>query len=344
MNGNTRIQTHGDRKDLNLPIRLLQEKKNSKIGLELIAFAVAIKCAFPDSRMRNISATAVQHLLQCRFDKAKRLLQEAKDYPSLFEYNPKTNSLLAKNMAKPYYSMSRSRNGYIMKDAEIYKLEIKDYSLKDLVKHFKFILAAYPVWAKEMKEEKVAKDALHFKRRQNFKHSFIRTSPVSQHSLQKAAGLNNRKAVQRLTKAMEQRGEWSVNRHHLKFAGFYACQTEVMKQKFDPRFMVILPEDGAVCYKQYNDYTLSADGMMRFKHVIFNHRTRLRSRYVKPETEGTKQPTRTEALWNLTTENMTQNICGNPFGEEVVNNCRRMNVAEVLAMIDAHDCETRKYC
>ena len=134
MNGNTRIQTHGDRKDLNLPIRLLQEKKKSKIGLELIAFAVAIKCAFPDSRMRNISATAVQHLLQCRFDKAKRLLQEAKDYPSLFEYNPKTNSLLAKNMVKPFYSLSQSRKGETMENAICYKLGIEKYPLKELLK------------------------------------------------------------------------------------------------------------------------------------------------------------------------------------------------------------------
>ncbi|MBP3552720.1 MAG: hypothetical protein J6K05_06055 [Bacteroidaceae bacterium] len=343
MNADKHIVTHGDRAYLNLPIRLLQEKRQSKIGQELIALGVEIKCAFPDSRMKNISPTAVQTLLHCGFNKAKRLLQEAKNYPSLFEYNPKTNSLLAKNMVKPFYSLSKSRKGETMENAICYKLEIKDYSLKELVKLFKFVLTEYTVWAKKVKEEKVAKDALRFKRNKKNNHSFIRTSPISQYSLQKAAGLNNRKAVQRLTKAMEQQGEWSVNRHHLKFAGFYACQTEVMKQKFDPKFMVILPEDGAVCYKQYNDYTLSADGMMRFKHVIFNHRTRLRSRYVKPETEGTKQPTRTEALWNLTTENMTQNICGNPFGEEVVNNCRRMNVAEVLAMIDAHDCETRKY-
>lgn len=344
MNGNIHIATHGDRECLNLPIRLLQEKKKSKIGQELIALAVVIKCMSPDSRKKDVSPTAVQNLLHCGFNKAKRLLQAAKDYPSLFEYNPKTNSLLAKNMVKPFYSLSQSRKGDIMDGVICYKLEIKDYSLKELVRLFKFILAEYPVWAKKVKEEKVAKDALHFKRKPNYKHSFIRTSPVSQHSLQKAAGLNNRKAVQRLTKAMEQQGEWSVNRHHLKFAGFYAYQTELMKQKFDPRFMVILPEDGAVCYKQYNDYTLSADGMMRFKHVIFNHRTRLRSRYVKPETEGTKQPTKTEALWNLTTENMTQNFCGNPFGEEVVNSCRRMTMTEVLDMIDAHDCETRKYC
>ena len=79
MNGNIHIATHGDRECLNLPIRLLQEKKKSKIGQELIALAVVIKCMSPDSRKKDVSPTAVQNLLHCGFNKAKRLLQEAKD-------------------------------------------------------------------------------------------------------------------------------------------------------------------------------------------------------------------------------------------------------------------------
>lgn len=313
-----RLITHGDRKNLNIPILLLKDNKNSKVGMELLVLSVAIKLRYSDSRMPNVSATAIQKLLTCGFKKAKLLLSEAKQFDKLFDYNPKTNSLLAKNFTRQYYNLSTSKRGHTEYDCICYKLEIMDYSAKKLRNKFKQILVKYSIWAKKVKEDK--KDALNFKYTKRYidKNSFIRTSELSQYSLAKAAGMKNRKAVNRMVKAMERQGILKVERTPIQFTGFYAYNKEEMDKKFDKRTMIILPQDGAVCYKYNNTYELKDEEMNRFKHVIFNHEMRLHSRYVKQ----VKEPI----------ENTYSDIPK-----------RKLSIEEYFAMIDAHDAPTRKF-
>lgn len=51
--------THSDRKDLNLPMALLKESKDSDLAQMLLRFAVCIKCAYGDSRMPDVSESAI---------------------------------------------------------------------------------------------------------------------------------------------------------------------------------------------------------------------------------------------------------------------------------------------
>lgn len=339
---NNSMVTHSDRVNLNIPLPLLKDVKSLKQAMELLALAVAIKCKYLDSRMPNVSATAIQHLLSCGYDKAKRLLAAAKDYPKLFAYNPKTNSLLAINMMRPYYSYAKSCTGETMLDVHCYALEIKRYTLKELCKKFKQILLQYSIWAKEMKER--AKDALLFKSKNHKKNlSFIRTSPISQHSLAKATGEKNRKGVYRLSKRMERNETLSIERKGLRYAGFHAWQKEEMAQRFDPQTMMILPHDGAVCYKDYNRYTMVESEMKRFRHVIFNHRVRKNSVYEKqPKESAFAQDSHPSVCLATTTVDGSKiGEIVNPFAEECARPKR--SVEEVLAMIDMHDAEDRKF-
>lgn len=332
--------THSDRKDLNLPMALLKESKDSDLAQMLLRFAVCIKCAYGDSRMPDVSESAIQKLLSISPNKAKVLLEEVKNCFKLFQYNPKTNSLLAKNFTKPYSTSVRNSRGFVVKGAYCYKLEIKKYTDRQLKKKFREILIGNVVNAKERKE--MAKDEFH-QREKYQKKSFIRTSPVSQYSLQAASGRNNRKAVFRDVKQMEEQGKISVTHHPLKYVGFNATQTEEMEKRFDPQTMMVVEKTQSVCYKPYNEYKLADEEAKRFRHVIFNHRDRLKSVYVKPTVVDTTQYVGITEVDGTTTPVYTTEAPNLFFGNGFAAPTTTMTQAEIEAMLDAHDSIDRKF-
>lgn len=326
--------THSNRVNLNIPDKLLKDVKSSKLGLDLLILAICIKIKYMDSRMPNFNPTNVQTLLRCGFDKAKLLFKEAKSYPKLFEYNPKTNSLLAKNFVRYFYSLSKSKKGHTMKSAHCYKLEIKEYSRKELYNKLKSVLVERAIWAYEIKSEK--KDALQIKGNKRNQNSFIRLSPVSQFSIGRAAGIKNRMGVYRKIKKMEKEGVLTVTRHPLSFTCNFA-RTEI--STFDPRTMIISPYDSAIYKKGFNEYQLSGDEMNRHKHVIFNHHKRITSRFVKTNSsDGISTHVTTVNGENLSVTTWDNIILSEISAEERI----RMNM-RALERLDMHDACDRKY-
>ena len=119
---------------INIPTELLKSGRFDKNFLELLALSVCIKMSHVDSQLRNVSPTRIMEIAHCGHAKAKKLMNQAKANTELFTYNERKNILFAKNFKEPYIRTITDKHGNSHKSCYFFKLERKEYQLRQLVR------------------------------------------------------------------------------------------------------------------------------------------------------------------------------------------------------------------
>lgn len=246
---------------LNLPISILDQYKTSKSRKELLAFAVAVKCLHVNSVVTNVSIKKIMVLFHVSHNKAKRLLQEAKNSP-LFSYSERTNQLRANTFKDKSVKVARNGKKYI--SDYCYKLERKVYSIKELSRIISDVLIKNAIHAVQM-------DKL-------LQNRATCSSPY-------AKGLNMRKlsriagvslsSASRAINGMWNRHEIERTRHHarLVIASVNEQTVNEWNKMSGSRKFFHNKKDNTGWEFIPTEYTLN-DNDIRFTHVIYSHAKR----------------------------------------------------------------------
>ncbi len=84
------------------PVKMTQDYIGNEKKILLLMFFLCIKARYSDSRMPKLIVKEVEKLCGCNTHTACLLIKWAKstEHSDIFKYNPKTNSLVARNVKK----------------------------------------------------------------------------------------------------------------------------------------------------------------------------------------------------------------------------------------------------
>jgi hypothetical protein len=274
ISNNTMMQTEA--KVINIPLRLLDSVKEDKARCQLLALSICIKCKYGDSLMRNVSPYAIQKLLHCGSDIAKRLFNESQ-HCTLFSYNEHNKTLLARNFKKRYTNKVETKHGiaFMMYGVRVDK---KEYTLRSLLKEFRFLLCKNLINAKERKDEFLYDR----KKRKNNTTSFVSDFALTQNRLAKKMGVNSRMTVYRITRELAKSNEITIKRIMPKVV-LDCVNADTMKEfKRNQKRGYFVANNGALVEVTPNEYHLNRrDDSNRFRNIIFNHKQRKTLYYKK---------------------------------------------------------------
>lgn len=254
---------------INVPLRLLDDVKENKLRCQLLAMSICIKCRYKDSLFRNVSIKAIQELLHCGFCTAKMLLTEAKK-SSIFKYNATTNNLLAKNFKKKYTKKTTNRHGADIYTMYSVKVDIKNYTLRSLVKEFRKILFESPINAAERKDGFICNG------KKKTTTSFIPNLPLTQKRQTKRIGAKSRMTTYRIAKELEAEKRISIERAKFKLVSVCSSD-EAMNVESNGKNKTLVYDNlrGIVYSIVPNKYRIAERSETeRFCHIIFNHSKR----------------------------------------------------------------------
>ena len=176
---------------INIPVGLIRDHKDSRRRMELLSFAVAIKMAYSNSCLTDVHPAKVRRLMHCSHPKAVQLISDAKESP-LFTVYGKAGNLRVNSFRDK--TEKTACNGRKYTSDWCYKLEIKDYSLRELVASMREILLENVIYAKERQVNNASSEGC------------ATPVAVTQSNLANAAGVS-RSSVQNILKAMKQKGK-----------------------------------------------------------------------------------------------------------------------------------------
>lgn len=109
---NTWIEKSEDRVLTN-PVKMTQDYIGNEKKFLLLMFFLCIKAKYSDSRMPKLVVKEVEKLCGCNTYTACLLTKWAKstEHNDIFKYNPKTNSLVARNVKKKYTKRLVDKHG-----------------------------------------------------------------------------------------------------------------------------------------------------------------------------------------------------------------------------------------
>lgn len=255
---------------INIPKTMLSKYKWDKSSYELLALSICVKCHFYDSLVKNVSVRKIQSIAHCGYEKAKKLLQMAKDNSEWFYYNPYTNSLLAKNFKKRYKAVSTDKHGRTCYSMYTIQVERKDYSIRELVSEFRCKLILNAIKAVQVKEDKsVCK--------KNYKMSYSSPStPLTNKKMANIAGLKSTKQSYRIKKKMADKGIISYEKSRLIYATNCTSDEALKSRNLNNTFLIISNDTGAGYIITRPKYKI--ENMREYescKNIIFNHSRRL---------------------------------------------------------------------
>ena len=251
---------------INIPVELLKSGRFDKNFLELLALSVCIKMSHVDSQLRNVSPTRIMEIAHCGHAKAKRLMNQAKTNTELFTYNERKNILFAKNFKEPYIRTITDKHGNSHKSCYFFKLERKEYQLRQLVRIMHDALFKNCINAQERSDEFQGK---------NKNVMFKAKMPLTQKNIAKVAGLNNTKAVYRMRVRLEKQGEISYSKPKFLYRTNCISDDALNHQRLADKFMIIDQKNGTGYVLSMAQYSIKKREVTnQFKHVILDHSKR----------------------------------------------------------------------
>ena len=251
---------------INIPVELLKSGRFDKNFLELLALSVCIKMSHVDSQLRNVSPTRIMEIARCGHAKAKRLMNHAKANTELFTYNERKNILFAKNFKEPYIRTITDKHGNSHKSCYFFKLERKEYQLRQLVRIMHDALFKNCINAQERSDEFQAK---------NKNVMFKAKMPLTQKNIAKVAGLNNTKAVYRMRVRLEKQGDISYSKPQFLYRTNCISDDALNHQRLADTFMIIDQKKGTGYVLSRAQYSIKKREVTnQFKHVILDHSKR----------------------------------------------------------------------
>ena len=251
---------------INIPVELLKSGRFDKDFLELLALSVCIKMSHVDSQLRNVSPTRIMEIAHCGHAKAKKLMNQAKANTELFTYNERKNILFAKNFKEPYIRTITDKHGNSHKSCYFFKLERKEYQLRQLVRIMHDALFKNCINAQERSDEFKAK---------NKNAMFKAKMPLTQKNIAKVAGLNNTKAVYRMRVRLEKQGDISYSKPKFLYRTNCISDDALNHQRLADAFMIIDQKKGTGYVLSRAQYSIKKREVTnQFKHVILDHSKR----------------------------------------------------------------------
>ena len=251
---------------INIPVELLKVGRFDKEFLELLALSVCIKMSHVDSQLRNVSPTRIMEIAHCGHAKAKKLMNQAKANTELFTYNERKNILFAKNFKEPYIRTITDKRGNSHKSCYFFKLERKEYQLRQLVSIMHDALFKNCINAQERSDEFQGKNK-HF--------MFKAKMPLTQKNIAKVAGLNNTKAVYRMRIRLEKQGEISYSKPQFLYKTNCLSDEALKYNRLSNTFMIIDQKNGTGYVLSRAQYSIKKREVTnQFKHVILDHSKR----------------------------------------------------------------------
>ena len=251
---------------INIPTELLKFGRFDKDFLELLALSVCIKISHVDSQLRNVSPMRIMEIAHCGYAKAKKLMNQAKANTDLFTYNERKNILFAKNFKEPYIRTITDKRGNSHKSCYFFKLERKEYQLRQLVCIMHDALFKNCINAQERSDEFQGKNK-HF--------MFKAKMPLTQKNIAKVAGLNNTKAVYRMRVRLEKQGDISYSKPQFLYKTNCLSDEALKHQRLADTFMIIDQKNGTGYVLSRAQYSIkNRDVTNQFKHVILDHSKR----------------------------------------------------------------------
>ena len=251
---------------INIPVELLKSGRFDKNFLELLALSVCIKMSHVDSQLRNVSPTRIMEIAHCGHAKAKRLMNQAKANTELFTYNERKNILFAKNFKEPYIRTITDKHGNSHKSCYFFKLERKEYQLRQLVRIMHDALFKNCINAQERSDEFQAK---------NKNVMFKAKMPLTQKNIARVAGLNNTKAVYRMRVRLEKQGDISYSKPQFLYRTNCISDDALNHQRLADTFMIIDQKKGTGYVLSRAQYSIKKREVTnQFKHVILDHSKR----------------------------------------------------------------------
>jgi Uncharacterized membrane-associated protein/domain len=246
---------------INIPIRLKRAYQADKASKEVFAFAVWIKLTYGDSTLRYHSITNIQKELNIGFQKAKRLLSCASEYPELFSVaGNKITVKSFKDKTEKY-----NRKGQVYHSDYCQKIEVRKYSFKEL---YDLLYKTGAIQGLIAGKE----------RRSIYKYIEIQSGvELTQRQISNATGYS-RGYVSKLTKKMANSGV--IRKYPSCFRLAMNVVNEETVSKFKKRTgrtnFIVNPHDGSAWYIMACRYSTndrkSADS---FKHVIYDQWNRI---------------------------------------------------------------------
>ena len=252
--------------NINIPVELLKSGRFDKDFLDLLALSVCIKMSHVDSQLRNVSPTRIMEIVHCGHAKAKKLMNQAKANTELFTYNERKNILFAKNFKEPYIRTITDKHGNSHKSCYFFKLERKEYQLRQLVRIMHDALFKNCINAQERSDEFQGK---------NKNVMFKAKMPLTQKNIAKVAGLNNTKAVYRMRVRLEKKGEISYSKPQFLYKTNCISDDALNHQRLSDTFMIIDQKNGTGYVLSRAQYSIKKREVTnQFKHVILDHSKR----------------------------------------------------------------------
>lgn len=256
---------------LNIPIVLVKRYKASKAEKELLAFAIGIKCLYSNSVLTNVTPYKVMRLFHVSHDKAKHLIDGARNDSSLFTVTG--NNLLVKTFKSKEIKKSRGRNPYKYTSDYCYKLNKKDYSIRVLVRELNRIMLLCAV-------NSIDRDnfPLRSGKPQNKKRCAL-TKDLTLHKLGNISGVS-KSTAHRLMNDMYQNGIITKTsaRGEMVIHSVNAVTVEEWRKRTGRKHFIYNPKDGSGWIVTPCSYSICDRGTTeRYKHVIYNYKKRLQA-------------------------------------------------------------------
>lgn len=259
---------------INVPIELLKDIKWDKGQQELLAFAIAIKMNYEYGALNDVSINFVKNMLQCSFYKAKDILERAKADTRFFRYLPEQNRLETVNFKKAYTKISRNRGGKLIWHFYAVKIDVANYSLREMLREFEQLLLLNAVNAVE-RENKFPSGGRNNTLTSADCSLSLSEQQLTQKKLANIVGKKHRMSVYRAVKRLEENKALKVERHPMRLITDCTSDAALANDNNEGKKLIVDKKSGYGYVKSPNEYHCANRTVNdKFCHIILNHSRR----------------------------------------------------------------------
>ena len=259
---------------INVPIELLKDIKWDKGQQELLAFAIAIKMNYEYGALNDVSINFVKNMLQCSFYKAKDILERAKADTRFFRYLPEQNRLETVNFKKAYTKISRNRGGKLIWHFYAVKIDVANYSLREMLREFEQLLLLNAVNAVERENKFPSGGRNNTLTSANCSLS-LSEQQLTQKKLANIVGKKHRMSVYRAVKRLEENKALKVERHPMRLITDCTSDAALANDNNKDKSLIVDKKSGYGYVKSPNEYHCANRTVNdKFCHIILNHSRR----------------------------------------------------------------------
>ena len=259
---------------INVPIELLKDIKWDKGQHELLAFAIAIKMNYEYGALNDVSINFVKNMLQCSFYKAKDILERAKADTRFFRYLPEQNRLETVNFKKAYTKISRNRGGKRIWHFYAVKIDVANYSLREMLREFEQLLLLNAVNAVERENKFLSGGRKNTLTKKGCNLS-LSEQQLTQKKLANIVGKKHRMSVYRAVKRLEESKALKVERHPMRLITDCTSDAALANDNNEGKSLIVDKKSGYGYVKSPNEYHCAKRSVNeKFCNIILNHSRR----------------------------------------------------------------------